>query len=120
MNKLVIVQESLLTSNPDTEHILPTSKSTTTSSHKQQGIDDEYLSKIQHYLRDHCDHVIKKWQDRTHLASGRVTSNKEFIKVDQSIVTQINQVTCDSNHRFYHKTCKINALKKIVDPKCDM
>ena len=94
MNKLVIAQESLLTSNPDTEHIVP--NSTATSSHKQQeGIDDEYLSKMQHSLKDHCDHVITKWQDRTHLASGRVTSNKDFMKVDQSIVTQINQVSCD-------------------------
>jgi len=92
MNKLVIVQESLLSSNPETEHVVPTSE--TTASHElQREIDDDYLSKMHHSLRDHCDHVIIKWQDRTHLANGRVASNKEFIKADQSIVTQINQVS---------------------------
>ncbi|XP_065908105.1 protein AATF-like isoform X2 [Dysidea avara] len=89
MNKLVIVQ------NPDTERIVP--KSTATSSHKQQeGIDDEYLSKMQHSLKDHCDLVITKWQDRTHLASGLVISNKEFMKFNRSVVTQINRVMEDT------------------------
>lgn len=91
MDKLMMLQKSLLLSNPESEHIV-TSSEPVTVSHKQQQHSDN-LSDVHHSLRGYCNDVITKWQDRTQLASGRISSNKGFIKTNQSIVTQIDHVS---------------------------
>ena len=75
MDKLMTLQKSLLLANPESEHVVTTS---ITNQHKEQLSDD--LSELYHTLRGYCNDVITKWQDRTQVASGRVSSSKDFIK----------------------------------------
>ena len=91
MDKLVTLQKSLLSVNPESEDMVTTSTTTPHTQHKEQSSDD--LSELHHILRGYCNDVITKWQDRTQLASGRVSSSKDFIKTNQSIVTQIDHVS---------------------------
>ena len=90
MDKLLTLQKSLLLANPESEHVA-TSTTPSHKQHKEQQSDS--LSEIHRSLRGYCDDVITKWQERTQLASGRVSSNKDFIKTNQSIVTQIDHVS---------------------------
>ena len=90
MDKLLTLQKSLLLANPESEQLV----TSTAPSHKQHK--DQLpsgLSEIHHSFRGYCNDVITKWQDRTQLASGRVPSNKDFIKTNQSIITQIDHVS---------------------------
>ena len=91
MDKLLVLQQSLLLANPETEHVA-TSTSPSLEPHKEQQQSDS-LAELHHSLRGYCNDVITKWQDRTQLASGRVSGNKDFIKTNQSIVTQIDHVS---------------------------
>ena len=61
----------------------------------------ESLSELGHSLRSYCNEVIAKWQNRTQLSSGRVSSNKDFVKSNQSIVTQIDHVTINYYYYYY-------------------
>ena len=92
-----MLQKSLLLSNPESKHVVTSSEPATAShkQHKQQQHSDN-LSLMHHSLRGYCNDVITKWQDRTQLASGHVSSNKDFIKTNQSIVTQIDHVSITS------------------------
>ena len=90
MDKLLMLQKSLLLANPESEHIV-TSTTPFQRQHKEHQSDG--LSEMHHTLRGYCNDVITKWQDRTQLASGRVSSNKDFIKTSQSVVTQIDHVS---------------------------
>ena len=89
MGKLLMLQKSLLLANPESEHVA--SETPSHRQHKEHQSDG--LSEMHHALREYCNDVISKWQDRTQLASGRVSSNKDFIKTSQSIVTQIDHVS---------------------------
>ena len=89
MDKLLMLQKSLLLANPESEHV-----ATATPSHRQHSEhQSDVLSEMHRALREYCNNVITKWQDRTQIASGRVSSNKDFIKTSQSIVTQIDHVS---------------------------
>lgn len=90
MDKLLTLQKSLLLSNPESEHVV-TSAAPSHRQHQEQQSDS--LSEMHRALRGYCNDVISKWQDRTQLASGRVSSSKDFIKTSQSIVKQIDHVS---------------------------
>ena len=85
-----MLQKSLLLANPDSEHVAA-SATVSHKQHKEQQTDE--LSEMHSSLRTYCNDVITKWQDHTQIASGRVSGNKDFVKSNQSIVTQINHVS---------------------------
>ena len=103
MDKLMTLQKSLLLANPESEHVVTSTTTPHKQQHKEQPLSDS-LSELHHSLRSYCNEVITKWQDRTQLASGRVSSNKDFIKTNQSIVTQIDHVSINYYYYYYMYT----------------
>ena len=112
MDKLMTLQKSLLLANPESEHVATSTTTPQKQQHKEQPLSDS-LSELHQSLRSYCNEVITKWQDRTQLASGRVSSNKDFIKTNQSIVTQIDHV---SINYYYYYMCSNISMDRISWP----
>ena len=121
MDKLLVLQQSLLLANPETEHVA-TSMSPSHKPRREQEESDS-LSELHHSLRSYCNDVITKWQDRTQLASGRISGNKDFIKTNQSIVAQIDHVSivnCMYSTTFpaLHLQYSIPSTASVVFTRC--
>eukprot|EP00731_Ephydatia_muelleri_P025280 Em0017g363a len=56
---------------------------------------EEHIARVYDSLKSYRNDVIAKWNSKTRLISGKLT-NKAFINVDQSVLTQIQNVLNDT------------------------
>lgn len=57
-----------------------------------EGQYEEYIARVHESFRPYQERTIAKWNSKTRLSSGKVTS-KAFVQVDHSVLGQIQHVS---------------------------